>query len=166
MRRVHRAMVGVSGLALAINFVGIGPVQAGDLYPGPHGTTGPMERARVDADKQRGRVTLEITFSRKAMADRWPFAVAFARTNGAYCQPVPWDLKAAAFFESDWQTSTVTPRGKLKVRAVQISERTWRYTITSPLLKGNRLNCVWTSITSPIPEHDWHVSGFALMGRL
>ena len=161
-----------SASAVAVTLFGlasIGPVapaQAGDLYPGPNGVAKPMERARVEVDRSIGQVTLDITFSRQAKRDPWPLAIAFERSNSAWCQPVPWALKAAVFVEDDWSTTRVVPRGRISVSATKVSGRTWRYVITSPLLKGSKLNCVWTSMTSPIPEHDWHVSGWALMGRL
>jgi hypothetical protein len=157
----------VAATALVLSSLGpVGAAYAGDLYPGPHGVAKPMERARVEVDRRVGQVTLDITFSRQATRDPWPLAIAFERSNSAWCQPVPWALKAAVFVEDDWRTTRVVPKGRISVSATKVSQRTWRYVITSPLLKNSKLNCVWTSVTSPIPEHDWHVSGWALMGRL
>lgn len=164
-----RALRAVLALAVMTGPVGVGaePASAVVLRPEGNGRIIDIQAADIFVTRSAGRAVLDVRYA--ADAPGWDLADQELRMNfdtwadrGCPTSYEPSPLLVTVQFPGG--ASTSTPTAKAKVQVDRKSKLRWRYTITSPLLRGRSLNCVWVAVGDG-SDWEWYINAGALVGK-
>lgn len=163
-----RAAVGLIAAALITSMMWTGSATAGALRTVPGGQELDFKGGTAIVDRSSGTATITLRMQPMGLAwsDASHLAFVFENARGARgCSPTYYDLTLYASIAFPLGDVRLLPAGSGTMRAKRIGKWTYRYKVTSPLLRKSTLNCVWVAA---VPEGDmeWFINGGAVSGLL